>query len=60
MTIIQELKVALIITGVVLLATLNLVGFVWLTSDLFPDKGFVVEINAISVVNVITCIGLSV
>jgi hypothetical protein len=33
----------------VLLATLDLVGFVWLTSTLFPDQGFIVEINAISV-----------
>ena len=48
-TIIQEIKVALVICGVVLLTTLDLIGFVWLTSTLFPDHGFVVEINAISV-----------
>ena len=41
-TIIQEIKVALVISGVVLLTTLDLIGFVWLTSTLFPDHGFVV------------------
>jgi Niemann-Pick C1 protein len=41
-TLIQDIKIALVITGIVLLATLDLVGFVWLTSTLFPDHGFVV------------------
>lgn len=49
-TIIQEIKIALIITGVVFLATVDLAGFVWLTSTLFPDHGFIVEVNAISVI----------
>ena len=48
-TVIQDIKIALIICGIVLLATLDLIGFVWLTSTLFPDHGFVVEVNAISV-----------
>lgn len=50
-TIIQDIKIAAIISGVVLLATLDLIGFVWVTSTLFPDHGFVVEVNAISVTN---------
>lgn len=50
-TIIQDIKIAAIISGVVLLATLDLIGFVWVTSTLFPDHGFVVEVNAISVNN---------
>lgn len=49
-TIIQDIKVALIICGVVLLVTIDLIGFVWVTSELFPDHGFVVEVNAISVI----------
>lgn len=48
-TLIQDITIALVICGIVLLATLDLVGFVWLTSTLFPDHGFIVEINAISV-----------
>lgn len=47
-TIIQEIKVALVICGIVLLVTIDLIGFVWFT-NLFPDHGFIVEINAISV-----------
>lgn len=41
-TIIQNATIAAVICGVVLLATLNLIGFVWVTSTLFPDHGFVV------------------
>lgn len=48
-TVIQNIKIALVICSMVLLTTLNLVGFVFLTSTLFPDHGFVVEVNAISV-----------
>jgi hypothetical protein len=47
-TIIQEIKVALVICGIVLLITIDLIGFVWFT-NLFTDHGFVIEINAISV-----------
>lgn len=47
-TIIQEIKVALVICGIVLLVTFDLIGFVWFT-NLFKDHGFQVEINAISV-----------
>lgn len=47
-TIIQEIKVALVICGIVLLITIDLIGFVWFT-NLFADHGFIVEINAISV-----------
>jgi len=39
-TIVQDIKIALIICGVVLLATLDLIGFVWVTNELFPDHGF--------------------
>jgi len=39
-TIVQDIKVALIICLVVLVATLDLIGFVWLTNELFPDHGF--------------------
>lgn len=48
-TIIQELKIALVICGIVLLVTIDLIGFVWFT-NLFTDHGFIVEINAISVI----------
>lgn len=48
-TIIQEIKVALVICGIVLLITIDLIGFVWFT-NLFEDHGFIVEINAISVI----------
>lgn len=48
-TIIQEIKVALVICGLVLLVTIDLIGFVWFT-NLFTDHGFIVEINAISVI----------
>lgn len=49
-TLIQNIKIALVICGMVLLTTINLVGFVFFTSALFPDHGFVVEVNAISVI----------
>ena len=39
-TIVQDIKIALIICAVVLLATLDLIGFVWVTNELFPDHGF--------------------
>ena len=48
-SLIQNIKIALVICSMVLLTTLNLVGFVYATSSLFPDHGFIVEINAISV-----------
>lgn len=48
-TLIQHIKIALVICAMVLLTTVNLVGFVFLTSTIFPDHGFVVEVNAISV-----------
>lgn len=39
-SIVQDIQIALIICGVVLLATLDLIGFVWVTNELFPDHGF--------------------
>lgn len=48
-TLIQSIKIALVISGMVLLTTINLIGFVFATSSIFPDHGFIVEINAISV-----------
>lgn len=48
-TIIQEIRIALIICAMVLLTTIDLIGFVYLTSTIFPDSGFIVEVNAISV-----------
>jgi hypothetical protein len=33
----------------VLLTTLDLIGFVFLTNVIAPDHGFIVEVNAISV-----------
>jgi len=48
-TIIQDIKTALVICAVVLLITIDLIGFVWFTNELFPDHGFTVEVNAISV-----------
>lgn len=41
-TIIQNIKIAGVISLMVLLTTFDLVGFVYLTSALFPDHGFVV------------------
>lgn len=41
-TIIQDIKIAFYICGIVLLITIDLIGFVWVTSALFPDHGFVV------------------
>jgi Niemann-Pick C1 protein len=57
---IQNLKLAIIITSIVLTTTFNLVGVVYLCNKLFKDHGFIIEINAISVVNLITCVGLAV
>ena len=48
-TIIKNIQIALTICAVVLVTTLDLIGFVYLTNLLFPDHGFVVEVNAISV-----------
>lgn len=59
-TLIKSIEIALVISFMVLLTTLDLIGFVYLTSTLFPDHGFVIEVNAISVVNLITCVGLAV
>ena len=50
-TVIKNTTIAITICFIVLLTTLNLVGFVWLTNVLFPDHGFEVETNAISVIN---------
>lgn len=41
-SLIQNFKIALVICSMVLLTTVNLVGFVFLTNALFPDHGFVV------------------
>jgi len=49
-TLIQNIKIALVICSMVLLTTLDLVGFMYLSNTLFPDHGFVVEVNAISVI----------
>jgi Niemann-Pick C1 protein len=57
---IQNLKLAIIITLIVLITTFNLIGMVYLDNLLFKDHGFIIEINAISVVNLITCVGLAV
>jgi hypothetical protein len=39
-TIIKNLKIALTISMIVLITTLDLIGFVWVTNTLFPDHGF--------------------
>ena len=57
---IQNIKLALIITVAVLITTFNLIGMVYLDNLMFKDHGFIIEINAISVVNLITCVGLAV
>jgi hypothetical protein len=49
-TIIKSIKIAITISIIVLITTLDLIGFVWLTNVLFPDHGFVNEVNAISVI----------
>lgn len=41
-TLIQNIKIALVICSMVLLTTVDLVGFVFATSALFPDHGFIV------------------
>ena len=48
-TIIKNIQIALTICAVVLVTTLDLIGFVYITNLLFPDHGFIVEVNAISV-----------
>ena len=48
-TIIKNFQIALTICAVVLVTTLDLIGFVYVTNVLFPDHGFNVEVNAISV-----------
>lgn len=40
-TLIQSLKIALVISGIVFLTTMDLIGFVYITNTLFPDTGFV-------------------
>jgi Niemann-Pick C1 protein len=57
---IQNIKLAFMITLAVLITTFNLIGIVYLDNLLFKDHGFIIEINAISVVNLITCVGLAV
>ncbi|KAM3130411.1 hypothetical protein pb186bvf_017510 [Paramecium bursaria] len=58
MTIVQDVVCAIIVTFLVFLIAFNLIGMVWLCNFLFG--GFQIEINAISVVNLVTCIGLAV
>ena len=41
-TIIKNVQIALTICAIVLVTTLDLIGFVWLTNILFPDHGFMV------------------
>ena len=41
-TLIQNMKIAFVICSMVLLTTVDLVGFVFATSALFPDHGFIV------------------
>lgn len=48
----------MIVCITVFFITFNLIGLVWLTNYIFG--GFVIEINAISVVNLVTCVGLAV
>lgn len=60
LVIMQNLKLALIITVTVLFTTFNLIGIVYIDNLIFKDHGFIIEINAISVVNIITCVGLAV
>ena len=57
---IQNMTLALIITSMVLITTLNLIGMVYFFNRFLKDHGFIIEINAISVVNLITCVGLAV
>ena len=40
-TLIQSFKIALVISGIVFLTTMDLIGFVYITNTLFPDTGFV-------------------
>lgn len=49
LVIMQNLKLALIITITVLFTTFNLIGVVYIDNLIFKDHGFVIEINAISV-----------
>ncbi len=51
---------ALLIAGMVFLTTFSQLGFIQLLNLAFKDHGFEIEVNAISVVNLITCVGLSV
>jgi hypothetical protein len=48
-SIIQQIRIALVICLFVLITALDLVGFVYFTNALFPDHGFIIEVNAISV-----------
>lgn len=58
MTIVQDVVCAIIVVIFVFLIAFNLIGTVWFTNWLFG--GFIIEINAISVVNLVTCLGLAV
>ena len=44
-SLIQNAKIALVICAMVLITTIDLVGFVYATSGMFPDHGFVVEVT---------------
>ena len=49
LVVMQNLKLALIITVTVLFTTFNLIGVVYIDNLIFKDHGFIIEINAISV-----------
>jgi Niemann-Pick C1 protein len=57
-TIIQDTISAIIVCVVVFIISFNLIGLVWLLNVIFG--GFQIQINAISVVNLVTCLGLAV
>lgn len=57
--VIKNVKTALLVTFCVLMITFDMIGLVWLLNELFSD-GFQIEVNAISVVNLITSVGLAV
>ncbi|CAD8070438.1 unnamed protein product [Paramecium primaurelia] len=58
MTLVQDVVCAIIVVLFVFLIAFNLIGTIWLTNVIFG--GFIIEINAVSVVNLVTCIGLAV
>ena len=57
-SIVKNPQAGLVIAINVLIIAINLIGIVWGCNEIFG--GFVIEINAISVVNLITAIGLAV